>query len=138
MDRPSVITVEIAEGFILSVMFPRETFFLARAYLSVRPSVFHRWVFFFICDRISDEIGVTDDYYTNGRVPSVWLSVIISPTEFIPFTDGIIPSVKLFNGVVIVERLGRRINPSIICSKTPGLYHLLLKQVSLVVCRCYS
>jgi len=45
------------------------------------------------------EIGVTDDYYTDGRVPSVRPSVIISPTEFIPVTDEISPSVKLFNGV---------------------------------------
>jgi hypothetical protein len=44
--------------------------------------------------------GITDDYYTDGRVPSVSPSVIISPTEFIPVTDRISPSVKLFNGVV--------------------------------------
>jgi hypothetical protein len=43
---------------------------------------------------------VTDDYYTDGRVLSVRPSVIISPTAFIPDTDGISPSVKLFNGVV--------------------------------------
>jgi len=41
-------------------------------------------------------MGVTDDWYTDGRVPSV----IISPTDFIPVTDGISPSIKLFNGVV--------------------------------------
>ena len=44
--------------------------------------------------------GITDDYYTDGRVPSVSPSVIISPTEFIPVTDRISSSVKLFNGVV--------------------------------------
>jgi hypothetical protein len=44
------------------------------------------------------ERGVTDDYYTDGRGPSV----IISPMEFIPVTDGISPLVKLFNGVVII------------------------------------
>ena len=43
---------------------------------------------------------VTDDYYTDGRVPSARPSIIISPTAFIPDTDGISPSVKLFNGVV--------------------------------------
>jgi len=42
------------------------------------------------------ERGITDDYYTDERVPSV----IISPTEFIPVTDRISPSVKLFSGVV--------------------------------------
>jgi hypothetical protein len=41
-------------------------------------------------------MGVTDDWYTDGRVPSV----IISPTDFIVVTDGISPSIKLVNGVV--------------------------------------
>ena len=36
----------------------RNFFFLARAYPSVRPSVFCRRVFFFICDRISDGNGI--------------------------------------------------------------------------------
>jgi hypothetical protein len=56
MDSPSIITVEIADGFIPSVMFPQETFFLAHAYPSVRLSVFCWWVFF-ICDRLSDGNG---------------------------------------------------------------------------------
>jgi hypothetical protein len=46
-------------------------------------------------------MGVTDDCYTDGRVPSVKPSVIISPTDFIAFTDGISPSVKLDNVVVL-------------------------------------
>jgi hypothetical protein len=41
-------------------------------------------------------MGVTDNWYTDGRVPSG----IISLMDFIPVTDGIDPSVKLFNGVV--------------------------------------
>jgi hypothetical protein len=41
-------------------------------------------------------MGFTDDWYTDGRVPSV----IISSTDFIAFTDGISPSVKLDNVVV--------------------------------------
>jgi len=45
-------------------------------------------------------MGFTDDCYTDGRVPSVRPSVIISPTDFIPVTDGCSPSIKLFNGVV--------------------------------------
>jgi hypothetical protein len=98
---PSVITIEIADGFIPSVMFPRETFFLARAYPSVRPSVFHWWVFFLFATDLATEMGVTDDWYTDGRGPSVRPSVIISPTDFIPVTDEISPSVKLFNGVVL-------------------------------------
>ena len=66
---------------------------MARAYPSVRPSV---GVFLFTIE-LATEMGVTDDYYTDGRVPSV----IISPTEFITVTDRISPSVKLFNGVVL-------------------------------------
>jgi len=82
-------------------MFPREMFFLVRTYLSVRPSVFCRWMFFLFATDLATKMGVTDDWYTDGRVPSVRPSVIISPTDFIPVTDGISPSVKLFNGVVI-------------------------------------
>jgi hypothetical protein len=46
------------------------------------------------------EMGVTD-----GRVLSVRPSVIISLTEFIPVTDRISPSVKLFNGVVFIDEI---------------------------------
>jgi len=48
MDNPSVITVGVSDGFIPSVMFPRETFFLARTYPSVRPSVFRWWAVIFL------------------------------------------------------------------------------------------
>jgi hypothetical protein len=81
-------------------MFPRETFFLVRAYPFVRPSVFRRWVFFLFATDLAMEMGVTD-----GRVPSVRPSVIISLTEFIPVTDGISPSVKLFNRVVFIDEI---------------------------------
>jgi len=77
-------------------MFKRESFFLARAYPSVRPSMFRRWVFFLFATDLATEMGVTDDWYTDRRGPSV----IILPTDFIPVTDRISPSVKLFNGVV--------------------------------------
>jgi len=63
---------------------------------SVRPSVFRRWVFLFATD-LATEMGFTDDWYTDERVPSV----IIVPTNFIAFTDGMSLSVKLVNGVVI-------------------------------------
>jgi len=75
-------------------MFPRE-FFLAR--VSVCKTV--GGLFFLFATELVTEREITDDYYTDGRVPSV----IISPTEFIPVTDGISPSVKLFNGVVNKE-----------------------------------
>jgi hypothetical protein len=57
---------------------------------------------FFFATELATKGVVTDDYYTDGRVPSAKPSVIISPTAFIPDTDGISPSVKLFNGIVNV------------------------------------
>jgi hypothetical protein len=80
-------------------MFPREIFFW-RAYPFVRPLVFRRWVVFLFTTELAMERGITDDYYTDRRVPSVRPSVIISPTKLIPVTNRISPSVKLFNGVV--------------------------------------
>jgi hypothetical protein len=47
------------------------------------------------------EMGFTDDYYTDGRRPSVRPSVLFSPTDFIAVTDRMSPSVKLDNVVVI-------------------------------------
>jgi hypothetical protein len=84
---------------ISSVMFPPEIFFLWRAYPSVRPSV---GCFFLFATELAMEREITDDYYTDGRVPSVRPSVIISPTEFIPVTNGMSPSVKLINGVLYI------------------------------------
>ena len=66
-------------------MFTRETFFLAHAYPSVRLSV----GFFLFATDLATEMRVTDDWYTDGCGPSVRPSVIISPTDFIPVTDGI-------------------------------------------------
>jgi hypothetical protein len=57
-------------------------------------------LFFLFATELATERGITDDYYTNGHVPSVRPSVIISPMKFIPVTNGISLSVKLFNGVV--------------------------------------
>ena len=78
----------ILDGFIPSVMFPRETFFFLRAYPSVIPSV---GVFLFATE-LATKMGFTDDCYTDGRV---------SPTDFIAVTDGMSPSVKLDNVVVL-------------------------------------
>ena len=116
-------------------MFPRETFFLARAYPSVRPSVFRRWVFFLFATDLATKMGVTDNWYTDERVPSVRPSVIISPTDFIPVTDGISPSVKLFNGVVVFSF--QKIH-----WKSPYFYFFLLKKyyltrTSKIVSLCY-
>jgi len=95
---PSVLSRVITDGFIPSVMFPREkNFWHARIRLYYR-----RWVVFFLfATELTTEMGFTDDCFTDGSVPSVSPSVLFSPTDCIAFTDGIIPSVKLDNVVVI-------------------------------------
>jgi hypothetical protein len=70
---------------------------LARAYPSVFPSV---GGFFLFATELAIKMGFTDDCYTDGRDPSVTPSVLFLPTEFIAVTDGISPSVKLYNVVV--------------------------------------
>jgi hypothetical protein len=65
-------------------------------------------VFFLFATDLATKMGFTDDWYTDGRVPSVRPSVIMLPTEFITFTDGIIPSVKLVNSVVYTFPFHRR------------------------------
>jgi len=78
-------------------MFPRGIFFW-RAYPSVIPvgvSV-GEWFFLFATE-LATEMGFTDDWFTDGALPSV----VFSPTDFIAVTDGINPSVKLDNVVVI-------------------------------------
>jgi hypothetical protein len=46
-------------------------------------------VFFLFAIELATEMDFTNDCYTDGRVPSVRPSVIISPTDFIPVTDGL-------------------------------------------------
>jgi len=58
-------------------------------------------VVFLFATEIATEMGFTDDCYTDGLVPSVSPSVLFSPTDFIAVTDGMSPSVKLDNVVVI-------------------------------------
>jgi hypothetical protein len=62
-------------------------------------------VFFLFATELATEMGFTDDCYTDGRVPSVSPSVCFSPTDFIVVTDGMSPSVKLDNVVVIWVKL---------------------------------
>jgi hypothetical protein len=96
----SVITLEITDGGIPSVMFPRKTFFWrARIRLYFR-RCFRRWVVFLFATELATEMGFTDDCYTDGRDPSVTPSVLLLPTDFIAVTDGISLSVKLDNVVV--------------------------------------
>jgi hypothetical protein len=57
-------------------------------------------VVFLFATELATKMGFTDDCYTDGRDPSVTLSVLFLPTECITVTDGIIPSAKLYNVVV--------------------------------------
>ena len=78
---------------ISSVMFSREYFF-CRASPSVRSSVV---VFFLFLTESVTKWGITNDQYSDGRIPSGKMLL----TDFVPYTDRFNPSVKLFNGVVI-------------------------------------
>jgi hypothetical protein len=77
-------------------------------------------VFFLFATDLAMEMGFTDDWYTDGRVPSV----IMLPKEFIIFTDRISPSVKLVNGVVHVQEscLGMEIYKKIFSKPIPDFY----------------
>ena len=44
--------------------------------------------------------GYTDERFTDGAFPSVIPSENLLPTEYVSYTDGKIPSVKLLNLVV--------------------------------------
>ena len=70
-------------------------FFLPR-FAVWRPSV----VGFLFSIESATEWGITDHQYYDKRIPSVRLSVKMLPTDCVPYTDRINPSVKLFNGVV--------------------------------------
>jgi hypothetical protein len=87
-------------------MFPREHFFWARVSVCKTVGIPSVGGFFLFATELATKRGVTNDYYTDRRVPLVKPSVIILPTEFIPVTDEISPSVKLFNGVVTFVFLG--------------------------------
>jgi hypothetical protein len=75
-----------------SVKFSLE-FFLARFAVCNTVGV---WFFYFPTE-LATECEITDDHYSDGRIPSVK----ILPTVCVPHTDEMNPSVKLFNGVVI-------------------------------------
>jgi hypothetical protein len=77
---------------------------LARAYPSVVPSVFPSvGGFFLFATELATEMGFIDDCYTDGRDPSVTPSVLLLPTECIDVTNGISPSAKLYNVVVLLK-----------------------------------
>jgi hypothetical protein len=58
-------------------------------------------VVFLFATELATEMRFTDDCYTDGRDPSVTPSVLLLPTECIDVTDGISPSTKLYNIVVL-------------------------------------
>jgi hypothetical protein len=60
------------------------------------PSVF---VFLFPT-ALEMEWKIIDDQYSDGRILLVRPSIKMLPTVCMPHTDGMNPSVKLFNGVV--------------------------------------
>jgi len=82
-------------------MFPRETFFWRARIRLYFLRCFRRWVVFLFATELATEMGFTDDCYTDGRDPSMTPSVLLLPTDVIALTDGISPSVKLDNVVVI-------------------------------------
>jgi hypothetical protein len=75
--------------------------FLARVSVCITVGVsVGEWFFLFATD-LAMEMGFTDDCFTDGSRPSVNPSVLFSPTELIAITDGMNPSVKLENVVVL-------------------------------------
>jgi hypothetical protein len=111
---PSVITLDITDGYSPSVMFPRETFFWRARIRRWFRRCFRRWVFFLFATELATEMGFTDDCYTDGRDPSVTPSVLLLPTECIDVTDEISPSAKLYNVVVTAITQSSTISPSLL------------------------
>jgi hypothetical protein len=58
---------------------------------------------FLFATELAMEMGFTDDWFTDGALPSVNPLVLFSPTDLIAVTDGINPSVKLDNVVVKIH-----------------------------------
>jgi len=81
-------------------MFPRETFFGAHVFVCISVGA---WFFLFATE-LAMEMEFTDDCYTDGRDLSVTPSVLFLPTDIITVTDGISPSVKLDNVVVVYHK----------------------------------
>jgi len=97
---PSVITLKSTDGLAVGNV-PARNLFLARVSVCITVSIsVGGWFFLF-----ATEMGFTDDWFTDGALPSVNPSVLFSPTDFIAVTDGINPSVKLDNVVVMAETL---------------------------------
>ena len=106
---PSVITLKITVGLAVGNVPARNFFIGARIRLYYR-RCFRRWMVFLFATELATEMGFTDDCFTDGALPSVNLSVLFSPTDLIAVTDGINPSVKLDNVVVVRQILDKSHN----------------------------
>jgi hypothetical protein len=78
---------------------PARNIFLARVSVCITVGVSVGGWFFLFATELATEMGFTDDWFTDGELPSV----LFSPTDFIVVTDGINPSVKLDNVVVYLS-----------------------------------
>jgi len=97
---PSVITLKITDGLAVGNV-PARNFFLARVSVCITVGVSVGGWFFLFATELATKMGFTDDWFTDEALPSVNPSVLFSPTDFIAVTDGINPSVKLDNVVVL-------------------------------------
>jgi hypothetical protein len=88
-------------------MFPRGIFFWACVSVCITVGVSVGVWFFLFATELATEMGFTDDWFTDGALPSVNPSVLFSLTDLIAVTNGINPSVKLDN--VVVEFLNFRL-----------------------------
>jgi hypothetical protein len=57
-------------------------------------------IVFLLPTEIATECEITDAHDSDGIIPSEIPSVTLLLTIFVPYTDRINPSVKLFNGVM--------------------------------------
>ena len=102
----SVITIENTDGMISLVTFSREIGFFARFIFYKNVGVSSVFLFF---TELAIKREITNDQYFDKRIPLVGLSGKILLTNYMPYTDRMNLSVKLFNGVVnIVKKIMKK------------------------------
>jgi len=74
--------------------------FFCHASSSIKPLVFRQWLVFLFPTESAMKWEITDDQYSDERISLVRPLGKMLPMDFVPYTDGINPLVKLFNGVV--------------------------------------
>jgi len=57
------------------------------------------WFFLFLIE-LATKRGITDDQYSDGRIPLVVPSIKMLPMNCVSYTDRMHPLVKLFNSIV--------------------------------------